>query len=75
VANTLIATVLHLEADSPRAGDNMYIKASGGDLPSLLAVYDTMQNTSRRRSRRPAWQGNRAVGAGLLAAGTPGGAP
>ena len=43
VANTLIAQLLHLEADSAEQEINLYINCEGGDLPSMLAVYDTMQ--------------------------------
>ena len=62
VANTLIAQLLHLEADSQDLEINLYINCEGGDLPSMLAVYDTMQYiqapvattcvTSRRPGRR-----------------------
>ena len=43
VANTLIAQLLHLEADSADQEINLYVNCEGGDLPSMLAVYDTMQ--------------------------------
>ena len=43
VANTLIAQLLHLEADSAEQEINLYINCEGGDLPSMLAIYDTMQ--------------------------------
>src|SRR5262252_3746064 len=43
VANTLIAQLLHLEADSAEQEINLYVNCEGGDLPSMLAVYDTMQ--------------------------------
>src|ERR1700751_5877390 len=43
VANALIAQLLHLEADSQELEINLYINCEGGDLPSMLAVYDTMQ--------------------------------
>src|SRR5215472_16391225 len=43
VANTLIAQLLHLEAESPEQEINLYINCEGGDLPSMLAVYDSMQ--------------------------------
>jgi len=39
VANTLIAQLLHLEADSAEQEINLYINCEGGDLPSMLAVY------------------------------------
>src|ERR1700746_1434819 len=43
VANTLIAQLLHLEADSAEQEISLYINCEGGDLPSMLALYDTMQ--------------------------------
>lgn len=43
VANTLIAQLLHLEAESAEQEISLYINCEGGDLPSMLAVYDTMQ--------------------------------
>ena len=43
VANTLIAQLLHLEAESQEQEINLYINCEGGDLPSMLAVYDTMR--------------------------------
>jgi len=43
VANALIAQLLHLEADSAEQEINLYINCEGGDLPPMLAVYDTMR--------------------------------
>src|ERR1700729_1441012 len=43
VANALIAQLLHLEAESQELGINLYINCEGGDLPSMLALYDTMR--------------------------------
>jgi ATP-dependent Clp protease, protease subunit len=43
VANALIAQLIHLEADSPEQEINLYINCEGGDLSSMLAIYDTMQ--------------------------------
>ena len=44
VANTLIAQLLHLEAGGNAEQEiNLYINCEGGDLPSMLAIYDTMQ--------------------------------
>ena len=39
VANTLIAQLLHLEAESQELEINLYINCEGGDLPSMLAVF------------------------------------
>jgi ATP-dependent Clp protease protease subunit len=43
VANTLIAQLLHLEAENQELEINLYINCEGGDLPAMLAVYDTMR--------------------------------
>ena len=71
VANTLIAQLLHLEAESAEQEINLYINCEGGDLPSMLAVYDTMQYIQAPVATTCVGQ---AIGAGavLLAAGRPG---
>ena len=79
VANALIAQLLHLEADSPEREISLYINCEGGDLPSMLAVYDTMQHikapvappASARpsRSARCCWR--RAPRAGARSCRTP----
>ncbi|GAA3656577.1 ClpP family protease [Microbacterium marinilacus] len=71
VANTLIAQLLHLEADSPDREIQLYVNCEGGDPSAMLAVHDTM------RFIRPAVATTcvgQAVGAGavLLAAGEAG---
>ena len=43
VANTIIAQLLHLEADNPKNDIFMYINCPGGIITSGLAIYDTMQ--------------------------------
>ena len=74
VANTLIAQLLHLEAESAEQEINLYINCEGGDLPSMLAVYDTMQYIQAPVATTCVGQAI-GVGAVLLAAGTPAGAP
>ena len=71
VANTLIAQLLHLEADAPDREINLYINCEGGDLPSMLAVYDTMQYIRAPVVTTCVGQAI-AAGAVLLAAGAPG---
>jgi ATP-dependent Clp protease, protease subunit len=71
VANTLIAQLLHLEADSPEQEINLYINCEGGDLPSMLAVYDSMQFIEAPVATFCVGQAI-GVGAVLLAAGTAG---
>ncbi|MBC8526213.1 MAG: ATP-dependent Clp endopeptidase proteolytic subunit ClpP [Candidatus Cloacimonetes bacterium] len=43
VANTIIAQLLHLEADNPKSDIHMYINTPGGVITSGLAIYDTIQ--------------------------------
>ena len=69
VANTLIAQLLHLEAESPEREINLYINCEGGDLPSMLAVYDSMQYIRAPVATTCVGQAI-GVGAVLLAAGT-----
>lgn len=71
VANILIAQLLHLDADSPGTEINLYINCEGGDMTSMLAVYDTMQHLQSPVATICVGQ---AIGAGavLLAAGAPG---
>jgi ATP-dependent Clp protease protease subunit len=71
VANTLIAQLLHLEADAPDREINLYINCEGGDLTSMLAVYDTMQYVRAPVVTICVGQAI-AAGAVLLAAGAPG---
>jgi ATP-dependent Clp protease protease subunit len=71
VANTLIAQLLYLEADNPEQEINLYINCEGGDLPSMLAVYDTMQYIQASVATTCVGQAI-GVGAVLLAAGTAG---
>lgn len=43
VANTVIAQMLHLEAEEPTSQINLYINSPGGIVTSGMAIYDTMQ--------------------------------
>ncbi|NUR62181.1 MAG: ATP-dependent Clp protease proteolytic subunit [Catenulispora sp.] len=71
VANAVIAQLLHLESDAPDREIALYVNCEGGDLTSMLAVYDTMQHI--KAPLRTICVGQAiAVGAVLLAAGTPG---
>jgi ATP-dependent Clp protease protease subunit len=68
VANALIAQLLHLEAESPEQEISLYINCEGGDLPPMLAVYDTMQYIQAPVGTTCVGQAI-GVGAVLLAAG------
>jgi ATP-dependent Clp protease protease subunit len=71
VANTLIAQLIHLEADSPDQEISLYINCEGGDLSSMLALYDTMQFIQAPVATFCVGQAVMA-GAVLLAGGAPG---
>src|SRR5260370_20057539 len=70
VAKTLIAQLLPLEAESADLEISLYVNCEGGDLPSMLAVYDTMQFI---RAPVATFCVGQAIGVGavLLAAGAP----
>ena len=44
VANTVIAQLLFLEKQDPKAPITMYVNSPGGHVTSGLAIYDTMQH-------------------------------
>jgi ATP-dependent Clp protease protease subunit len=71
VANTLIAQLFYLEARSPDQEINLYVNCEGGDITSMLAVYDTMQYIQTPVYTTCVGQAI-AAGAVLLAAGAPG---
>ena len=71
VANALTAQLIYLEARSPDQEINLYINCEGGDMTSMLAVYDTMQFIQAPVYTTCVGQAI-AAGAILLAAGAPG---
>ncbi|TLG12449.1 ATP-dependent Clp protease proteolytic subunit [Nocardia cyriacigeorgica] len=71
VANALIAQLLHLESENPEQEINLYINCEGGELPAMLAVYDTMRFIKAPVATTCVGQAI-AVGAVLLAAGESG---
>ena len=71
VANTLTAQLIYLEARSPDQEINLYINCEGGDMTSMLAVYDTMQYIQAPVYTTCVGQAF-AAGAVLLGAGAPG---
>jgi ATP-dependent Clp protease, protease subunit len=44
VANLLVAQLIHLESDDPEKDISLYINSPGGEMSSLMAIYDTMQH-------------------------------
>ena len=71
VANTLTAQLIFLEGQSPDQEINLYINCEGGDIPSMLAIYDTMRYIKAPVVTTCVGQAV-AAGAVLLAAGAPG---
>jgi ATP-dependent Clp protease, protease subunit len=71
VANALTAQLIFLEAQSPDQEINLYINCEGGDIPSMLAIYDTMRFIQAPVATTCVGQAV-AAGAVLLAAGAPG---
>ncbi len=71
VANALIAQLLYLETDNPDRDIQLYINCEGGDPSAMLAIYDTMKYIKPHIATTCVGQAV-AVGAVLLAAGTPG---
>ncbi|GAA4128146.1 ATP-dependent Clp protease proteolytic subunit [Nocardioides fonticola] len=43
VANTVIAQLLHLEADDPDGPISLYLNSPGGSVTAMFAIYDTMR--------------------------------
>jgi ATP-dependent Clp protease protease subunit len=43
VANVVIAQLLHLESDNPDQPVSLYLNSPGGNVTSVLAIYDTLQ--------------------------------
>jgi len=71
VANTIIAQLLHLDADSPDSDVQLSVNCAGGDPSAALAIYDTMQHIRPRVTTTCVGQAI-GVGALLVAAGAPG---
>lgn len=71
VANALTAQLFYLEARSPDQEINLYVNCEGGDITSMLAIYDTMQYIQTPVYTTCVGQAI-AAGAVLLAAGAPG---
>lgn len=46
IANALVAQMLFLQSDDPKADINMYINSPGGSVTAGMAIYDTMQFVS-----------------------------
>ncbi len=71
MANAVVAQLLFLQSDDPKADVQMYINSPGGSIPAGLAIYDTMQFINCDVATYCVGQAA-SMGAVLLAAGTPG---
>lgn len=71
VANTLVAQMLFLQSEDPKADIQMYINSPGGSVSAGMAIYDTMQFVSCDVATYCMGQAA-SMGAVLLAAGAPG---
>ncbi|OJU38998.1 MAG: ATP-dependent Clp protease proteolytic subunit [Microbacterium sp. 69-10] len=71
VANTIIAQLLHLDADSPDSDVQLSVNCAGGDPSAALAIYDTMQHIRPRVTTTCVGQAI-GVGALLVASGASG---
>ncbi len=71
MANLVVAQLLFLSNDDPKADINMYINSPGGGISAGLAVYDTMQFVRCKVSTYCVGMAA-SMGAVLMAAGEPG---
>jgi ATP-dependent Clp protease, protease subunit len=44
VANLIVAQFIHLESEDPEKDIALYINSPGGEMSSMMAIYDTMQH-------------------------------
>ena len=71
IANSLVAQMLFLQSDDPKADIHLYINSPGGSITAGMAIYDTMQFISCDVATYCIGQAA-SMGAVLLTAGTPG---
>ena len=71
VANSVIAQLLYLEAESPDREISLYINSPGGSISAGIAIYDTMQFVRAEVATIAVGQAA-SMAAVLLAAGRPG---
>ncbi len=68
VANALVAQMLFLQSDDPKADIHLYINSPGGSVSAGLAIYDTMQfvscDVATLLHRSSGLDGSRALGRG-----------
>ena len=71
VANSLVAQMLFLQSDDPKADIHLYVNSPGGSVSAGMAIYDTMQFVTCDVATYCIGQAA-SMGAVLLTAGTPG---
>ena len=71
VANAIVAQLLFLQSEDPKAPVHLYVNSPGGSVTAGLAIYDTMQFISCDVATYCIGQAA-SMGAVLLTAGTPG---
>jgi len=71
ISNALVAQMLFLQSDDPKADINMYINSPGGSITAGMAIYDTMQWVSCDVATYCIGQAA-SMGAALLTAGAKG---
>jgi ATP-dependent Clp protease protease subunit len=71
VANSIVAQLLFLQSEDPKADIHLYINSPGGSVSAGLAIYDTMQFVTCDVATYCVGQAA-SMGAVLLTAGSPG---
>lgn len=71
VANAIVAQLLFLQSDDPKADVHLYINSPGGSVSAGMAIYDTMQFITCDVATYCVGQAA-SMGAVLLTAGAPG---
>jgi ATP-dependent Clp protease protease subunit len=71
VANSIVAQLLFLQSDDPKADIHLYVNSPGGSVSAGLAIYDTMQFITCDVATYCIGQAA-SMGAVLLTAGAPG---
>ncbi|MBL8855848.1 MAG: ATP-dependent Clp protease proteolytic subunit, partial [Planctomycetaceae bacterium] len=71
LANSIVAQMLYLQSEDPKADIHLYVHSPGGSVTAGLAIYDTMQYVSCDVATYCMGQAA-SMGALLLAAGAAG---
>ena len=71
IANLVVAQLIHLESEGPDKQISLYINSPGGEMSSMMAIYDTMQHV-RPQVMTTCIGIAASAAAVILAAGSPG---